>query len=144
MKIIRGILVAFGAISIFVGAFIIFNTLSITVAQRIRELAMLRTVGAIAASDHALGDRRGRGDGHDRDDRRHRRSASRIAKGLQAVMSAAGLDLPKVGTVFEARTAIVAAIVGIGVTVARLDRARRCAPRASSRSPRCAKAPSCR
>src|SRR5205814_8894707 len=40
-----------------------------------------------------------------------------IAKGLQAVMSAAGLDLPKVGTVFEARTAIIAAIVGIGVTV---------------------------
>src|SRR3954467_6105590 len=117
VKIIRGILVAFGAISIFVGAFIIFNTLSITVAQRIRELAMLRTVGASrrqimrsvigeAAVMGTLGTIVGIIFGF------------AIAKGLQAVMTAAGLDLPKVGTVFEARTAIVAAIVGIGVTVA--------------------------
>jgi putative ABC transport system permease protein len=116
VKIIRGILVAFGAISIFVGAFIIFNTLSITVAQRIRELAMLRTVGAsrrqvmrsvvgeafvMGVAGTLVGILLGFG----------------IAKGLQAVMSAAGLDLPKVGTVFEARTAIIAAIVGVGVTV---------------------------
>jgi putative ABC transport system permease protein len=40
-----------------------------------------------------------------------------IAKGLQAIMAQVGLDLPKVGTVFEARTVIVSAIVGIGVTV---------------------------
>src|SRR4051794_5849688 len=116
VKIIRGILIAFGAISIFVGAFIIFNTLSITVAQRIRELAMLRTVGASrrqvmrsvigeAAVMGTLGTIVGIAFGF------------AIAKGLQAVMTAAGLDLPKVGTVFEARTAIVAAIVGIGVTV---------------------------
>jgi putative ABC transport system permease protein len=116
VKIIRGILVAFGAISIFVGAFIIFNTLSITVAQRIRELAMLRTVGASrkqimravvgeAAVMGVLGTIVGIAFGF------------AIAKGLQAVMTAAGLDLPKVGTVFEARTVIVAAIVGIGVTV---------------------------
>ncbi|MFL5894792.1 MAG: ABC transporter permease [Thermoleophilaceae bacterium] len=116
VKIIRGILVAFGAISIFVGAFIIFNTLSITVAQRIRELAMLRTVGAsrrqvmrsVVGEAFAMGVAGtvvGIGFGFG------------IAKALQAVMSAAGLDLPKVGTVFEARTAIVAAIVGIGVTV---------------------------
>ena len=116
VKIIRGILVAFGAISIFVGAFIIFNTLSITVAQRIRELAMLRTVGASrrqimravvgeAAVMGVLGTIVGIAFGF------------AIAKGLQAVMTAAGLDLPKVGTVFEARTAIIAAIVGIGVTI---------------------------
>lgn len=116
VKIIRIILVAFGAISIFVGAFIIFNTLSITVAQRIRELAMLRTVGAgrrqvmrsvigEAAAMGTLGTVLGLGAGLG------------IAKGLQAVMTAAGLDLPRVGTVFETRTAIVAAVVGIGVTV---------------------------
>jgi putative ABC transport system permease protein len=116
VKIIRGILVAFGMVSIFVGAFIIFNTLSITVAQRIRELAMLRTVGASrrqvmrsvvgeAAVMGVLGTIVGILFGF------------AIAKGLQAVMTAAGLDLPKVGTVFEARTAIVAAIVGIGVTI---------------------------
>src|SRR5947209_5604297 len=40
------ILLAFGAIALFVGAFVIFNTFSITVAQRMRELALLRTIGA--------------------------------------------------------------------------------------------------
>src|SRR3954454_12369201 len=116
VKIIRGILVAFGMVSIFVGAFIIFNTLSITVAQRIRELAMLRTVGASrrqvmrsvvgeAAVMGVLGTIVGILFGF------------AIGKGLQAVMPAAGLDLPKVGTVFAAHTAITAAIVGVGVTV---------------------------
>ena len=116
VKIIRGILLAFGGISIFVGAFIIFNTLSITVAQRIRELAMLRTVGADrrqimravigeAAVMGVLGTIVGLAFGF------------LIAKGLQGVMTAVGLDLPKVGTVFEVRTVIVAAIVGIGVTI---------------------------
>ena len=33
-------------IALFVGAFVIFNTLSMTIAQRIRELATLRTLGA--------------------------------------------------------------------------------------------------
>jgi putative ABC transport system permease protein len=41
-----GFLLAFAGIAVFVGAFIIFNTFSITVAQRMREFAMLRTVGA--------------------------------------------------------------------------------------------------
>jgi putative ABC transport system permease protein len=116
VKIIRVILIAFGAISIFVGAFIIFNTLSITVAQRIRELAMLRTVGADrkqimravvgeAFTMGVAGTVAGIGFGF------------AIAAGLQAIMASVGMDLPKVGTVFEARTAIVAAVVGIGVTV---------------------------
>src|SRR3954469_11309363 len=116
VKLIRGILVAFGAISIFVGAFIIFNTLSITVAQRIREIAMLRTVGAdrgqimrsvvaeaavIGAAGTVFGILFGFG----------------IAKALQAIMTSAGITLPRVGTVFEPRTAVIAAVVGIGVTV---------------------------
>jgi putative ABC transport system permease protein len=42
----RYFLLAFGAIALFVGAFVIFNTLSMTVAQRMRELATLRTLGA--------------------------------------------------------------------------------------------------
>ena len=45
-KIIRYFLLSFAAIALFVGAFVIFNTLSITVAQRIREFATLRTIGA--------------------------------------------------------------------------------------------------
>ena len=39
-------LLAFGGVAVLVGAFIIFNMFSITVAQRIREIAMLRTLGA--------------------------------------------------------------------------------------------------
>lgn len=39
-------ILAFGFISVFVGAFVIYNTFSIVVAQRTRELALLRAVGA--------------------------------------------------------------------------------------------------
>ena len=46
VKFIRYFLLAFGGIALFVGAFVIFNTLSITVAQRTKELATLRTLGA--------------------------------------------------------------------------------------------------
>src|SRR3954452_18280814 len=46
MAMFRNVLLGFGAIALFVGAFVIFNTLSITVAQRTREFATLRTLGA--------------------------------------------------------------------------------------------------
>ncbi|TDC48692.1 FtsX-like permease family protein [Actinomadura sp. KC345] len=46
MGFFRTFLLAFALISIFVGAFIIFNTFSMLVAQRTRELALLRAVGA--------------------------------------------------------------------------------------------------
>ena len=39
-------LLAFAGAALLVGAFIIFNTFSITVAQRTREFALLRTLGA--------------------------------------------------------------------------------------------------
>ena len=45
-NIIRYFLLSFGFVALFVGAFVIFNTLSMTVAQRTRELATLRTIGA--------------------------------------------------------------------------------------------------
>jgi putative ABC transport system permease protein len=45
-RFIRYFLLAFAGIALFVGAFVIFNTLSITVAQRMREFATLRTIGA--------------------------------------------------------------------------------------------------
>src|SRR5205085_3093182 len=44
LSIIKTALVAFGGIALFVGAFIIFNTLSITVAQRSREFGLLRMI----------------------------------------------------------------------------------------------------
>lgn len=115
ISIIEIVLLAFGGIAIFVGAFTIFNTLSITVAQRSRELAMLRTVGASrrqvlasvlleALAVGALASSVGLFAG------------LALAKGLSSLMSSLGLDLPQAGTVFAAHTAIAASLVGIVVT----------------------------
>ena len=46
VAVIQKVLLAFGGIAVFVGAFVIFNTFSITIAERTRELATLRTLGA--------------------------------------------------------------------------------------------------
>ena len=46
LSFVQTFLLVFAVISIFVGAFIIFNTFSMLVAQRSRELALLRAVGA--------------------------------------------------------------------------------------------------
>jgi len=110
------ILLAFGAIALFVGAFVIFNTFSITVAQRARELALLRTIGAtrgqvlrsvilealvIGVTASILGLFAGIG----------------LAKGLNAIFVAFGIDLPNAGTIIAARTVVVALLVGIVVTL---------------------------
>ncbi len=115
-KFIQYFLLAFGAVALFVGAFVIFNTLSITVAQRTRELATLRTLGAsrrqvrrsvlveglaIGILASTLGLVLGVG----------------LAKGLSALMSALSLDLPQAGTVFETRTIVVSMLLGTSVTL---------------------------
>ena len=46
LSIIQDFLLAFAGVALFVGIFVIANTLSITIAQRTRELATLRTLGA--------------------------------------------------------------------------------------------------
>ncbi len=46
LTFLQGFLLAFGGIALFVGAFVIANSLSITIAQRTREFATLRTIGA--------------------------------------------------------------------------------------------------
>ena len=46
LNFIKYFLLGFGGIALFVGSFVIANTLAITVAQRMRELATLRTLGA--------------------------------------------------------------------------------------------------
>ncbi|MFG2002793.1 ABC transporter permease [Spirillospora sp. NPDC048911] len=46
LKMLRTLLMVFAAIAVFVGSFIIFNTFSMLVAQRTREMALLRAVGA--------------------------------------------------------------------------------------------------
>jgi putative ABC transport system permease protein len=113
---VRYFLLAFAGIALFVGAFVIFNTLSITVAQRTREFATLRTVGAsrrqilssvilealvIGTIASVVGLFAGVG----------------LAIGLNELFKALELDLPMANTVFATRTAVVSLSIGIGVTV---------------------------
>ena len=114
---IRYFLLAFAVIALFVGSFVIFNTLSITVAQRTREFATLRTLGAsrrqvlgsvllealvIGFLASLIGLFAGLG----------------LAKGLEALFSALGLELPLAGTVFATRTIVVSLVVGTLIAVA--------------------------
>ena len=79
----------FGGIALFVGAFVIFNTLSITVAQRTREFATLRTLGAsrkqvlrsVVLEGLVIGLRRLAGRAHAR--RRHREGHERPVRRLR-------------------------------------------------------------
>jgi len=115
-KFIRYFLLAFGGIALFVGAFVIFNTLSITVAQRVREFATLRTIGAsrrqilgsvileafvIGLVASIIGLFLGLG----------------LAKGLNSVLASFGLDLPQSGTVFATRTIVVSLLAGVLITL---------------------------
>ena len=116
VSFLRYVLLGFGGLALFVGAFVIFNTLSITVAQRTRELATLRTLGAsrrqvlrsVVAEALAIG------------------FVSSLvglvvgfglAKGLIALFTAAGLDLPRAGIVVAPRTVLISLAVGTLVTV---------------------------
>ncbi len=109
-------LLVFAFISLFVGGFTIFNTFSILVGQRTRELALLRIVGAsrrqvfrsvlleaailgLVASLVGLG------------------LGVLAALGLVALLKGFGITLPSGPLVFESRTVIAALIVGIGVTM---------------------------
>jgi putative ABC transport system permease protein len=125
LKFVQYFLLAFAGIALLVGSFVIFNTLSMTVAQRVRELATLRTLGASR--------------------KQVRRSVLleglitglvasviglvfgiALAKGLAALFNALGIGLPGKGTVLETRTIVVSLLVGTGVTVlATLSPARR-------------------
>jgi putative ABC transport system permease protein len=109
-------LLVFAGISLFVGAFIIFNTFSILIAQRTRELALLRALGASPAQVRrsvmaeslivgvvasAIGIVAGLG----------------IAVGLKGLLRAFGIVLPTASTAVLPRTIIAALIVGVGTTV---------------------------
>ena len=114
--IIRYFLLSFAGIALFVGAFVIFNTLSITVAQRTREFATLRTLGAsrrqvlrsvilealvIGLGASLVGLFAGLG----------------LAVGLNELFKALNLELPQTDTVFAARTVVVSLLVGTVVTL---------------------------
>ncbi len=109
-------LLAFAAISLFVGSFVIYNVFSITVAQRTREFGMLRTLGAsrgqilstvliegflIGLLASVVGILVGLG----------------LAQGLSAVLKSVGAELPSKSLVVESRTIIVSLVIGVGVTL---------------------------
>jgi putative ABC transport system permease protein len=109
-------LLAFAFVALLVGAFLIFNTFTIIVAQRTRELALLRCLGAsrrqvmnsvllesvivaLVASLVGLG------------------LGVLIANGLKALLSGfLGADIPTTGVVFQLRTVVVSLLVGLIVT----------------------------
>jgi len=108
-------LLVFAFIAILVGSFLIFNTFSITVAQRVREFGMLRTLGASrrqiltdvvveALAIGVLGAVIGIGGGF------------LIAMLLNSLLEAFEIDLPTTGLVMESRTIIVSLLIGIVVT----------------------------
>jgi len=109
-------LLAFAFITTFVSAFIINNVFGITISQRLRELALMRAVGAstkqvrrmivaealiISITATVLGILGGLG----------------VAKALIALFNAAGAGFPPTPLVLQPRTVIFASVVGIGITL---------------------------
>jgi putative ABC transport system permease protein len=116
ISFLQGFLLAFGGIALFVGSFVIANSLSITIAQRTRELATLRMLGAsrrqvltsiitealvVGAVASVVGLFLG----------------LLLARGLFSLFDAVGFTLPNTGLVFENRTIVVALLAGIVVTL---------------------------
>jgi putative ABC transport system permease protein len=114
-SIFRYFLLAFGAIALFVGAFVIFNTFSITSRQRTREFATCER------SAHRVG----RCSGLDPRVARHRvprlsrrpRARRPTAEGIEALFGSLGVELPTADRVFATRTVVVSLIVGVGITL---------------------------
>ena len=115
-KIVGVILTTFAGIALFVGAFIIWNTFTMTVTQRSREIALLRAIGArrrqvmggllleavvlgTVASAIGLG------------------LGVAVAKGLKALMDAVGLALPFTSLQIPMTAVWASFVVGVGVTV---------------------------
>lgn len=117
LSFINIFLLVFAGIALLVGSFIILNTFSMLVAQRARELALLRALGASrrqvtwAVLGEALvvglvGSLIGLGVG------------LLLALGLKQLISTLGGDLPTGALVVAPRTVLVALIVGTLVTLA--------------------------
>ncbi len=115
-KFINIALLAFAFVALFVGSFIIVNTFSIILAQRTRELALLRCLGATrrqvlrsvlaeASIVGLLASIVGIGFG------------MLVALGIKALFKVLGADLPSTTLVVAPRTVIVALVVGLVVTL---------------------------
>jgi putative ABC transport system permease protein len=127
LQVFNIILLIFGFVALFVGIFLIFNTFSMLIAQRTRELALMRALGAsrgqvtvsvlieavvIGLFSSLIGFVLGIG------------VAISLRKGLNAI----GIALPGGATVIALRTFIVSLLVGVLATVvAALVPARRAA-----------------
>jgi putative ABC transport system permease protein len=113
---LRIALFVFAGVALFVGAFLIFNTFSITIAQRVTEFGMLRTLGAsrgqilasvvaealiIGLAGSAVGIAGG----------------FAFAKGFNELFKAIGADLPSTSLQLETRTVIVSFLIGTVVTL---------------------------
>ncbi|HET9170769.1 MAG TPA: FtsX-like permease family protein [Actinospica sp.] len=109
-------LLAFAAVALFVGSFIIVNTYGIILAQRTRELALLRCIGASRAQllrsvlgesliVAVLASAAGFGLG------------VLFAVALEAVFRAVGMSMPTTGLQIEPRTVVISFLVGVLVTV---------------------------
>jgi putative ABC transport system permease protein len=113
---IRTALLVFAGVALLVGGFLIFNTFSVTVAQRTQEFALLRTLGAsrpqvlgsVIAETVAIG-----------------LAASvlgiagglLLAPGLRALLSSFGIDLGSTDLVLAPRTIVVGLVIGLVATV---------------------------
>ncbi|MEO6652435.1 MAG: FtsX-like permease family protein [Ilumatobacteraceae bacterium] len=112
----RTIMVVFALIALVVAAFSIHNTFSILIAQRSRESALLRAVGAsrrqvmasviaeaivVGVIASAVGLLAGFG----------------LATGFKAFLDASGLDLDADGVLFTSSTMLIAAAVGVFATL---------------------------
>ena len=117
IDIFGNVLLGFAAVSLFVSAFLIFNTFAIIISQRMRELALLRAVGAstrqirsmiigealiISIVATALGLFAGLG----------------VASGITALFNAAGAAFPAAKLTVAPRTIAASLLVGVVVTVA--------------------------
>jgi putative ABC transport system permease protein len=116
LSFINYVLLGFGIVALLVGTFIIYNTFTMIVAQRQRELALLRAIGAdrkqirrsvvfeatvIGVLGSALGLAGGIG----------------LAQGLHALLNSFNLGLPSGGLVLSARAVIITLVLGTIVTV---------------------------
>jgi putative ABC transport system permease protein len=113
---INKVLLGFAGIALFVGIFLIANTFSMLVAQRTRELALLRAVGAtrrqvtrsvlieagaLGGASAVVGVVLGLG----------------VAAGLRPLLNSAGAGLPDNPLVVTPGAIVVSLVVGVGITV---------------------------
>ena len=116
MGIFTTVLLVFAGVSLLVGSFVIWNTFNVLVAQRRREVALLRAVGAtrrqvltgVLAEAGMIGLLSG-GIGLV--------SGIGIAVGIRALLELIGIEMPTTSPAVETRTVVAALTVGLVVTM---------------------------